>query len=65
MEKKYNKQFEIIKGGKKYITKEGIEIICKEHFKHKYLKLLEEYKMELTEKFILAGYIYDNYFGIN
>ena len=34
-------------------------------FKQKYLELLEEYKMELTEKYIEAGYIYDEFFGMN
>lgn len=47
------------------ISKEGIEWLCKNCFKLKYLELLENYKMELTEKYIYAGYIYDNYFGKN
>lgn len=47
------------------ITKEGIEWLCKNCFKHKYLELLEQYKMELTEKYIKAGYIYDNFFYLN
>ena len=50
---------------KLYVSKEGIEWLCKNCFKQKYLELLEEYKMELTEKYIEAGYAYDNYFGIN
>lgn len=33
--------------------------------KNKYLELLEGYKMELTEMFIQAGYIYDNFFEKN
>ena len=33
--------------------------------KQKYLELLEEYKMELTEKYIENGYLYDNFLGIN
>lgn len=41
------------------ITKEGIEWLCKNCFKHKYLELLEEYKMELTERYIKQGYPYD------
>ena len=41
------------------ISKEGIEWLCKNCFKQKYLELLEEYKMELTEKYIEAGYPYD------
>lgn len=47
------------------ITKEGIEWICKNCFKQKYLELLESYKVELTEKYIKAGYIYDNFFNKN
>lgn len=34
-------------------------------FKQKYLELLEKYKMELTEKYIKAGYPYDHFFGRN
>lgn len=51
--------------GKYFISKEGIEWLCKNCFKKKYLELLENYKMELTEKYIKAGYIYDNFFGLN
>lgn len=47
------------------VTKEGIEWLCKNCFKYKYLQLLEDYKMELTEKYIKAGYPYDNFFGKN
>lgn len=47
------------------ITKEGVEWLCKNCFKQKYLELLESYKMDLTEKFIKAGYIYDNFFHKN
>ena len=49
----------------KVITKEGLEWLCKNCFKQKYLELLESYKMNLTEKFIKAGYIYDNFFNKN
>ena len=34
-------------------------------FKQKYLELLEKKKMELTEKYIKAGYIYDHFFHRN
>ena len=44
------------------ISKEGVQWICKNVFKQKYLELLEEYKMQLTEKYIEAGYIYDQLF---
>ncbi len=47
------------------ITKEGIEWLCKNCFKQKYLEVLESYKMNLTEEFIRAGYIYDNFFHKN
>ena len=47
------------------ITKEGIEWLCENCFKQRYLEILESYKMDLTEKFIKAGYIYDNFFNKN
>lgn len=47
------------------VTKQGIEYLCKNYFKQKYLELLEEYKMELTEKYTEAGYVYDEFFGLN
>ena len=52
-------------GSKVVISKEGVEWICKNVFKQKYLDLLEKYKMELTELYIEAGYPYDNFFGRN
>lgn len=50
---------------KMIVSKEGIEWLCKNCFKQKYLELLEKYKMELTEKYIKAGYAYDEFFGMN
>lgn len=50
---------------KEIISHEGVEWMCKNIFKRKYLELLEKYKMELTEKYIEAGYIYDEFFGKN
>ncbi len=47
------------------ICKEDIEWLTKNFFKNKYLELLEKYKMELTEKYIDAGYPYDKFFGRN
>ncbi len=41
------------------ISKEGIEWLCKNCFKQKYLELLEAYKMELTEEYIKRGFPYD------
>ncbi len=52
-------------GSKVVISKEGVEWICKNVFKQKYLELLEKYKMELTEMYIEAGYPYDNFFQRN
>lgn len=47
------------------ISKEGVEWLCKNVFKQKYLELLEKYKMELTELYIKAGYPYDHFFHKN
>ena len=44
------------------ISSKGIEWICKNIFKQKYLELLEEYKIDLTEMYIKAVYPYDNFF---
>lgn len=59
MNKATNSSYKYYENGKAKISKEGIEWICKNCFKQKYLELLEEYKMELTEKYIKAGYPYD------
>lgn len=61
----YNPNFKYIENGKSIISKEGIEWLCKNCFKQKYLEILEEYKIELTKKFIEAGYIYDNFYGFD
>ena len=53
------------KDGKFIISKEGVEWLCKNCFKQKYLEILEQYKMELTEIYIANGYIYDNFFNKN
>ena len=47
------------------ISSKGVEWLCKNVFKQKYLELLEKYKMELTELYIKEGYIYDEFFGKN
>lgn len=47
------------------ISSKGVEWLCKNVFKQKYLKLLEKKKMELTEKYKKAGYIYDYFFNKN
>lgn len=58
-------QYKWLAGRKVVISKEGVEWICKNVFKQKYLELLEKYKMELTEMYIEAGYPYDNFLGKN
>ena len=58
-------QYKFLVDGKVVISSKGIEWICKNVFKQKYLELLEKYKMELTEKYIKAGYPYDIFFGRN
>ena len=58
IEKRYNKNY-IIKRDIDYVSSDGIEILCKKYFKQKYLQILEEYKMELTELYIKADYPYD------
>ena len=57
--------YKILINGKVAISSEGIEWLCENVFKQKYLELLEKYKMELTELYIERGYIYDEFFGKN
>ena len=56
---KYNKDYMFIRENKYFVTNEGIEWLCKNIFKQKYLEILEKYKMELTELYIKTGYPYD------
>lgn len=58
-------QYKFLVDGKVVISSKGVEWICKNVFKQKYLELLEKYKMELTEEYIKQGYIYDEFFGKN
>lgn len=58
-------EYKFLVNGKVIISSKGVEWICKNVFKHKYLELLEKYKMELTEMYIKAGYPYDNFFWKN
>lgn len=58
-------EYKVLVNGKVMISSKGVEWICKNVFKQKYLKVLEKYKMELTEKYIEAGYPYDNFFWRN
>ena len=57
--------YKILISGKVVISSKGVEWLCKNVFKKKYLELLEKYKMELTELYIERGYIYDKFFGKN
>jgi len=54
-------RYKYTKDNKLVISKLGIEWLCKNCFKHKYLELLEEYKMEFSEKYMEAGFAYDNF----
>lgn len=62
---KVHKEYRYLVNEKYVVSKEGIKWLCENCFKNKYLELLENYKMELTEMFIQAGYIYDNFFEKN
>lgn len=55
-------QYKFLINNKVVISSKGVEWLCKNIFKQKYLKLLEKYKMKLTELYIKAGYLYDNFF---
>ena len=57
--------YKILINGKVVISSDGVEWLCKNVFKKKYLELLEKYKMELTELYIEKEYIYDEFFGKN
>ena len=61
MNKLTNKKFVYLKDNTLMISKNGIEWLSKNCFKQKYLELLEQYKMELTELFMEKGYAYDNF----
>ncbi len=58
-------QYKFFINGKVVISSKGIGWLCKNVFKQKYLKLLEKYKMDITELYIERGYIYDEFFGKN
>lgn len=60
-----NVQYKFLINNKVVISSNGVEWLCKNIFKQKYLELLEKYKMELTELYIEKGYIYDEFFGRN
>ena len=58
-------EYKFLINNKVVISKGGVEWICKNVFKQKYLELLEKYKMKLTELYIKAGYPYDYFFHRN
>lgn len=58
-------EYKFLVNNKVVISKEGVKWICKNVFKQKYLELLEQYKMELTELYVNEGYPYDYFFGMN
>lgn len=58
-------EYKFLVNNKVVIYSKGVEWICKNIFKQKYLELLEKYKMELTELYIEACYPYDNFFWMN
>ncbi len=62
---KVHSNYRYVNNSEYLITKKGVEWLCKNCFKQKYLEILESYKMDLTEKYINAGYIYDNFFNKN
>ena len=57
--------YKYLDNNKVIISRKGVEWICKNVFKQKYLELLKKYKMELTELYIKAGYPYDHFFHRN
>ena len=57
--------YKFLINNKAVISSNGVEWLCINIFKKKYLELLEKKKMELTEKYIKAGYIYDHFFNKN
>lgn len=59
------KECKFLRENKVVIASKGVEWMSKNVFKQKYLELLEQYKMELTEKYIEEGYPYDNFFYLN
>lgn len=58
-------EYKFLVNSKVIISSKCVEWICKNVFKHKYLELIEKYKMELTELYIEAGYPYDEFFWKN
>lgn len=59
MNKLTNDSYIYYENEKQMISKEGIEWLCKNCFKQKYLELLEQYKTELTKIYIERGFPYN------
>ena len=59
MNKKTKGSYIYYENEKQMISKEGIEWLCKNCFKQKYLELLEQYKTELTNIYIERGFPYN------
>ena len=59
------REYKFLIDGKVFISCKGVEWLCKNVFKQKYLELLEKYKMKLTELYIKTGYPYDHFFHRN
>ena len=59
------KDYKYLVNDKVVVSSKGVEWICKNVFKQKYLELLEKYKMKLTKMYIEAGYAYDEFCGMN
>ena len=57
--------YKYLENNRVIISRKGVEWICKNVFKQKYIEMLEKYKMKLTELYIEKGYIYDKFFGRN
>lgn len=51
--------YKYYENGKAKISKKCIDWLCNNCFRNKYLELLKEYKMELTEIYIEKCYSYD------
>ena len=47
------------------VSNKGVEWLCKNTLKQKYLEVLEKYKRKLNELYTKEGYIYDEVFGKN
>ena len=58
-------EYKFLVNNKEVVSSRGVEWLCENVFKQKYLERLEKYKIELTELYIKAGYPYDHFFHRN